>query len=381
MRKSLTTNIIKLIFFIVILTASSCNNEKKGIYIETVAGNGTFFEVWYKDGMDAKKASITPDGIFIDKGDNLYISLLYDIAKIDLKEGLIYRFAGDGVWSLSTPGIGDGGNALLAKIAPNDITQDSDGNFYILDVGNHRIRKIDRQSIISTFVGGGSNTCPKDLSYPDLDGCFAGEVYSIYADAIAINQQDEIYWTEIRRGNIIYKLDSNGIIRRVAGMIDGYLDTGDGGLARNASLEWTMVIKFDSMGRLFIATRYRVRMIDTAGIITTIAGDGTDEYRGENIPATSQGMMPVGILPDNEGGIYILDSANYRLYYVDAGGIIRTVAGNGIPGPYGDGGDPLQASIAPCGFSLGPAGMAFDSKGNLYFSDTCNARVRRIVFN
>lgn len=368
---------IKILFFITILIVTSCNNEKKGIVIETVAGNGSFL-VWYKDGMNAKEVSVSPEGIYIDKNDNLYISLLYDIARINLKDGLIYRFAGDGVWSTATPGIGDGGSALNAKIAPNDITQDSGGNFYILDVGNRRIRKIDKNRIITTFLGGGRNTCPSSPGR-DLDGCSAEDVYYIYAESITVNQIGEVYWSNIGCVGFVYKLDSERIIRRVAGSIWGCNDTGDGGLAREASLNHAKVIKIDNRDNLYIATAYRVRKVDANGIITTIAGDGTDEYKGEYIPATTQGMMPVGILPDNEGGIYILDSANYRLYYVDSDGIIRTVAGNGIPGPFGDGGDPLNASIAPCEWTL--AGMAFDSKGNLYFSDTCNAKVRRIVFN
>jgi len=283
---------------------------------------------------------------------------------------------------VSTPGIGDGGNALLSKIAPIDITQDLEGNFYIADGGTHRIRKIDKNGIITTFLGGGTNTCPGDPG-KDLDGCNAKDVYYIYPQAITINKKGDIFWANIGGWWMIYKLESDMKIKRVAGVIGGYTDSGDGGLAREASLEYVNAIAMDRSDNLYIATLYRVRKVDTSGIITTIAGDGTKEYRGEYIPATSQGMMPEGILPDNEGGIYILDSANYRLYYVDSGGIIRTIAGNGIPGPYGDGGDPLKANIAPCSWwrPWQPAGMAFDSKGNLYFSDTCNAKVRRIVFH
>ncbi len=372
------SNIIKILFFITILIALSCNNEKGGTVIETIAGNGASV-VWYEDGMEAKRVSVSPEGIYIDKDDNLYISLLYDIGRINLKEGLIYRFAGDGIWSTLAPGIGDGGNAVLAKIAPNDITQDSEGNFYIADLGTYRIRKIDTNGIITTLVGGGTGFCPitgKD----NLDGCYSDDVLYVHPVAISINKKGEIHWADISTFWYLYKLESSNRIVKVAGSY-GYRpdDDGDGGPAREAYLPYINSISFDNFDNLYIATLYRVRKVNSDGIITTIAGDGSDEYKGEYIPATSQGMMPVGILPDNEGGIYILDSANYRLYYVDGEGIIHTVAGNGIPGPYGDGGDPLKASIAPCRWGL--AGMAFDSKGNLYFSDTCNAKVRRIVFN
>ena len=136
--------------------------------------------------------------------------------------------------------------------------------------------------------------------------------------------------------NCIRKIDTAGIVTTIAGMAGskpGY--NGDGILATKATLAYPYDIKMDRFGNIYLAddVNFRIRKIDTAGIIHTIAGTGSEEYSGDGGAATKAEIyLPVGLAVDIFGNVYFSDNSN-RVRKIDTSGIITTVAGNGyLPG-------------------------------------------------
>ncbi|MBI4764608.1 MAG: carboxypeptidase regulatory-like domain-containing protein [Deltaproteobacteria bacterium] len=168
------------------------------------------------------------------------------------------------------------------------------------------------------------------------------------------------------------KVDRNGIITTLAGNNQWYF-SGDGGPATQAGLGNPTAVAVDDAGNVYIAASYRIRKVNSGGIITTIAGNGQSGYNGDGIPATQASFStPSGIFVDPAGNLYLADSSNNRIRKVDTNGIITTVAGNGQLGFSGDGGPAVQAKL------WGPCSVALDDNGNIYISDAVNHRIRKV---
>ena len=331
--------------------------------ITTVAGNGTWG--YSGDGGPATNASFwQPWGVAVDASGNLYIADSADrrIRKVDTY-GIITTVAGNGAGGYS----GDGGPATNASLcAPLGVAVDASGNLYIADWCNQRIRKVDTSGIITTVAGNGAG------GYSG-DGGPATNASLWWPSGVAVDASGNLYIAEVGNQRI-RRVDTSGIITTVAGNgTAGY--SGDGGPATNARLCWPSDVAVDASGNLYIADWYnhRIRKVDTSGIITTVAGNGTASYSGDGGPATNASLRyPHGVAVDVNGNLYIADYDNHRIRTVDPLGIITTVAGNGTEGYSGDGGPATNARLQY------PSGVTVDTSGNLYIADRDNHRIRKV---
>jgi sugar lactone lactonase YvrE len=334
--------------------------------ITTIAGNGKLAHSG--DGGLAINAEIAdPTGACVDNFGNIYFAEADTngnsyIRKIN-SSGIITTVAGGG-----TSGLGDGGPATLAQlIIVYNVNVDHNGNIYIPDYGFNRIRKVNSSGMITTIAGTGA------IGY-NGDGIPATAAQLHGPLGITIDNNKNIYICDGYNWRI-RKIDTSGIISTIAGTgVAGY--TGDNGPATLAQINTPLDIAVDSSGNVYIADGNNVvRKINPAGIITTFAGTGAVGFNGDGGPAIYAEFNSVSnVAVDDSGNVYIGDSGpNDRVRKVNKAGIITTIAGNGIYGFSGDGGPATDAEL------YGPDGVAIDKNGNVYIADAANNRIRAIV--
>jgi gliding motility-associated-like protein len=276
---------------------------------------------------------------------------------------IITTYAGNGTNGFS----GDGGPATSAQLAWQiGLATDNSGNLYIADHDNNVIRIVNSVGIISTFAGNHS------LGYSG-DGGPAISAQLYHPARMATDNLGNLYFTD-QNSELIRKINSAGIITTITGNLPpGY--SGDGGLLINAQFGSISGITIDNAGNMYIADygNHVIRKVNNAGIITTIAGNGSAGFSGDNGPATSAQLgSPYAVVFDNAGNMYIPDNGNQRIRKINPAGIITTVAGTGAPGYSGDGGPATAAEF------LYPWSLSIDNSDNLYVTDAGNNVVRKI---
>ncbi len=334
--------------------------------ISTIAGNG--FSGFSGDGGQATTAEINgPTGIWLDASGNIFIADFGNtrVRKVN-SSGIITNLAGNGVGGYS----GDGGQATDAEFTNSTgVATDLSGNVYLSDEVGNRIRIINTAGIINTFAG--INTA----GYSG-DGGPASAAELFYPSGVTTDALGNVYIID-RENQCIRVVNSSGIINTIAGLpLYGAGYSGDGGPATAAEINNPYGLAVDGSGNVFIADGNNncIRMINTAGIINTIAGNGFAGYSGDGGPATASEMnSPNGVAVDATGNIYIGDFQNNRIRIVSTSGIINTIAGNGIGSYSGDGGPSTAAEINV------PWGVSVDLSGNIYISDYGNNRIRFIT--
>lgn len=370
--------------------------------ITTVVGNGelSFFG---DAGPTLGAALAAPWGVpAVDATGNVYIpdTANHRVRKVTTS-GVISTVVGTGEPGYS----GDDGAATAATILfPTNVAFDPvTGDLYISDSGNNTIRKVDGSGKITSVAGGPSN-CPL---YPppadplDIGSCQTGDG----GPATLARLRDPRQITFDASGNLyiadrwhyrVRKVDrSNGIITTVAGSNRKPYGSGDGGPAVQAGLRFPDGVAVDASGNIYIADTFsnRIRKVDLTGTISTIAGQGSEDcdpndseacYQGDGGPAlTAKLSRPEGLALDAAGNLFIADRANSVIRKIDPSGTITTVAGRHGDcrseyrvGCYdGDQGAAVQAGLNT------PFGVALDTIGNLYISDTFNDRIRKVDFN
>jgi sugar lactone lactonase YvrE len=263
---------------------------------------------------------------------------------------------------------GDGGPATEATfVQPRDTAVGPDGSIYVTDTRNHVVRRIDPDGIVSTFAGTG------EAGFGG-DGGPATEAQLTWPHDVTVDSAGNVYITD-SNNHRIRLVDTNGVITTIAGTdVRGY--NGDGIPAVEAQLRNPKSISLYA-GDIYFADslNHRIRMIDdVTGLITTIAGSGTAGYSGDGGPATEAMLdTPQRIDLDSHGNVYIADTGNNRIRRVNAEtGIIETIVGTGIPGYSGDDGLAVDAAVDS------PRGLALADNQNLYVADSGNHRIRRI---
>jgi len=304
-----------------------------------------------------------PGGIAFDAAGNLYIADTdaQIVQEVNLA-GIITTVAGTGEQGFS----GDGGPATSADLdSPQGIAVDANGNIYIADTHNQRIREITNGQIntiagtgVAGFSGDGGPALSAALDMPT---------------ALAVDSNGNVYIADTNN-NRIRKI-GGGNITTVAGN-GNQTYSGDGGLATAAGLDSPNGVAVDSAFNLYIGDTHnqRVRMVAAAtGIISTIAGTGAKTFTADGSAATAALARPMGVAVDAAGAVYVADSDNDRIRKIGSN-TITTVAGDGTEGFTGDKGSSTNASIDT------PHAVATYSS-EVLFADTLNDRVRAVNNN
>ena len=255
---------------------------------------------------------------------------------------------------------GDGGSALEARLqGPQGVLVDSSGNIYIADTANHLIRLVSVETgIIQTIAGTGY---AEDINMPRGMVLQGDLLISQMGNHVVSEVQDEVLFA-------------------FAGIGIGQFG-GDGGRALDANLRSPTGLAVDQRGNIYISDtdNHRIRKVDSNGIIATVVGSGDPDqgaFFGDGGTGTLARLnRPSAIAIDQRGNIYIADTDNHRIRLLDSNGIITTIAGTGQNGFAGDGGAGTQAQLSS------PQGIAVDGRGYLFISDTDNHRIRLLDLN
>jgi tetratricopeptide (TPR) repeat protein/sugar lactone lactonase YvrE len=331
--------------------------------ITTIAGNG--FPAFAGDGGPAVNASLNkPCAVAVDGEGQLYIADYRNnrIRKVS-RDGVISTLAGTGAAGYS----GDGGTATEAQLnGPYGVAVDRNGNVYVADQRNNRVREIPPNGIIATLAGSGRREFTGDGG-PASQASLAGP------DAVLADDKGNVFIAD--SGNHrIRKVAPDLTITTIAGTTPGY--AGDGGSALRARLHLPAALALDRDGDLYVGDlrNHAVRKISRAGIISSVAGTGSGGFNGDDRPATTAQLKEpggLGILPD--GSLVIADVGNFRVRRIAADGTISTIAGTGKRAYGGDGGIGPKADLAVLDI------LSTDSQGNIYVADHGNNRIRKLT--
>ena len=322
--------------------------------IDTFAGGGSSLG---DNGPAAAAQLLAPSGVVVDRAGDLYIADYSNSRVRKVSSGVITTVAGNGTFGFS----GDNGPATSAQLsAPAGVAVDSAGNFYIADYGNSCIRKVS-DGVITTVAGNGTPGYSGDngpATSAQLNGPYG----------LAVDSAGNLYIADVFNYRI--RKVSNGVITTVAG--NGTFGfSGDNGPATSAQLLVARRVALDSVGSLYIADSLngRIRKVSN-GVITTVAGNGTFGFSGDNGPATSAQLdYPEDVAVDSANNLYIADAGNNRVRRVSIG-TIMTVAGDGAQGFSGDNGPATSAQLD------NPMGVSVDSAGDVFIADQDNDRIR-----
>ncbi len=279
---------------------------------------------------------------------------------------MITTLAGWSVYGLS----GDGGPATQAALSgPTGVCVAPSGDIYINDLSNRRVRKIAAATGIITTVAGTGSAVPSGDGGPAIS---AGMQLPIRC---AVDASGNLFIVDQgSNANVVRKVDASGTISTVAGVYGGTNFSGDGGPATKATMFNLTANSFDAAGNLYLTDQgnQRIRVVNTSGIISTVAGTGAIGFSGDGGPAAAAQLnYPGETAIDSAGNLFFADVVNQRVRKV-SGGVISTVAGTGVHGTGGDGGPPSQAQFGQ------PFAMTIDPAGNLYVADIDYNRIRKI---
>lgn len=359
-----------LTFFISILIPVFLHGQT----ISTIAGTGS--SVATGDGGPATAAGTpNPAGGEFDKYGNYFFA---DGASNRIRKisplGTISTVAGNGVGGYLSDGVLATNTRLYNPIC---VALDTIGNLYIADAANHRVRKVNAiTNLISTFAGTGNPAFSGDggpATSADLFGI----------QSICLDKNGNVYIADGFNYRI-RKVNTSGIITTFVGTgVPGY--SGEGTLADTSMVGLVAGMCTDTNGNLYFTNNsisLRVMKVNTSGILQTVAGTGLGSYSGDGIPATNANIGPVAVAIDSFNNLFIADKVNRRIFKVEAvTGIIYSVAGDGTLGDAGDGGPATTASL------YSPVDVALDACGNLYIPTIggttigTGRRIRKVDFN
>jgi uncharacterized protein (TIGR03437 family) len=329
---------------LIFLHASLCFGQPT---LKLVAGGGNVGQ--YGDGGPAVGAYLgTPAHIALDPSGNLYIW--------DTQDSRIRKVNAAGTISTITAATGK----LAGPVNGGGIATDNAGNLYIADSGNYLVHKVDTNGVMTTIAGNGTMS----LSGTSGNGSPGTSVAICTPAGITTDHpRDKAGKPILAAGNVYFGstlASPCGSIRKID--ISGILSTVAASPTLSGTAGSTYSLAMDAGGNLYICDREigtRVYKLTPGGTVTTIAGTGTNGYSGDGGPATSAQLFEArGIAVDTAGNLYIADGGNFRVRKVDPSGIITTIAGGGTQS--------AQDGAVATSVKFSPQEVAVDESGNLY---------------
>jgi sugar lactone lactonase YvrE len=321
-----------------------------GIQVSTLAGSS----IGYADGTGTAARFSVPYGVATDANGNVYVADQnnHRIRKIT-PAGVVTTLAGSG-----SAGFADGTGTTASFNYPSGVATDANGNVFVADLENHRIRKITPAGVVTTLAGSGI------IGNTNATGTAAS---FNYPNGIATDATGNIYVAD--EGNHrIRKITSSGVVTSLAGNgISGFTD----GPGESAQFHNPNGVATDAIGNVYVAdyVNHRIRKITSGGVVSTLAGNGTDGF-ANGIGTSASFNYPTGVATDAVGNVYVADYLNHRIRKITPAGVVTTYAGSGISGNNNGAGTTATFS--------GPTGVAIDGSGNFYVVDRFNYRIRKI---
>ncbi len=303
--------------------------------------------------------------VAVDSRSNVFVS---DASNNRIREiaptGEANTFAGNGH---SGSADGTGGPFGTAEFnGPSGIAFDGQGNLFVGDSGNSRIRKIDQFGNVTTVAGNGTHGWVDGTGGPNGTAEFGEPI------GVAVDSHGNIFVADMYY-NCIRKIDSAGNVTTLAGNgAYGFLD-GTGGSDGTARFRGPFGIAVDAQDNVLVADsgNNNIRKVDPLGNVTTLAGDGiagdANGSGGQN--GAAQFWGPAGVAVDAQGNVFVGDSENFRIRKIDPTGNVTTVAGHGhgfADGPIGD------------AMFNDPYGVTTDTAGNVFVADVGSNRIRKV---
>lgn len=312
--------------------------------VTTLAGSGTG---GYLDGVGDAVRFASPSGLCLGRDGNLYVA--------DSQGANVRKVTPQGAVSTVVSSTYADGDAAHAKLyLPSDLAMDRDGNVYVTDTGNNRVRKVTPEGIVTTLAGNGLS------SSADGTGLDAGLPSP---RGMAVDSQGNVF---VAAGNRICKITPQGVVTTFAGSItgSGYAD-GTGTQAKFSTLQGLAV---DAADNLYVADNgnYRIRKVTPIGVVTTLAGSGTPgSVDGPGTTAQLGSSGPLAV--DAGGNVLLADSSYHRIRKITPQGIVSTVTLTNVDG---------VATNAPLSQ---PNGIVIDASGNMYVSDSGHNRILKVT--
>jgi sugar lactone lactonase YvrE len=320
--------------------------------VSTLAGSGSEGSA---DGTGTAASFKYPDGVAVDFIGNVYVADTWNhlIRKIT-SAGVVTTLAGSG-----SQGSADGTGTAASFSGPSGVAVDGSGNVYVADKDNHLIRKITPAAVVTTFAGSGSQG--------SADGTGTAATF-YYPAGVAVDGSGNTYVGE--EGNhLIRKITSAGVVTTLAGSGSSGSANGTG---TEASFNHPMGVAVDGSGNVYVAERsnHLIRKITSAGVVTTFAGSGS-EGSADGTGTAASFNEPQDVAVDGSGNMYVADHTNNRIRKITSAGVVTTLAGSGSEGS-------ADGTGTAASFYY-PAGVAVDGSGNVYVAGHGNHLIRKIA--
>ena len=306
--------------------------------VSTLAGAGS---AGFADGAGSSARFLYPWGAAADAAGNVYVadSGNHRIRKIS-PAGAVTTFAGSGI-----PGNANGAGTAAQFIFPSGVAVDGAGNVYVADTNNHAVRKITPAGTVTLLAGG---------TYGDAEGTGAAAKLQ-FPDSVAVDTSGNVYVADTDNHKI-RKVTPAGVLTTLAG--SGASGSADG-TGSAASFNYPESLAVDASGNVYVAdtSNNRIRKITPAGVVSTLAGSGFYGVSDGAGKSASFGY-PAGIAVDRSGNLLVADASSRRIRQVTPGGVVSTIAGGGSDG-YPDGSGPFAWFQDPAGIAVGPDGKVY----------------------